>query len=177
MSKVLQFTGQEVVAEVINKMPEATEILQAHGLHCASCHLNVQEPLREGILGHGFGEKDFEIILKDLNEAAAELKIPLEGRQVKDPVVSDVAAAKVREFQAEAEQIGWGFKIEVLPDTKGSAQYYLDFLERPDKGDRIIESNGVSLFLDRESHLFLKNCLIDYVIDSDKGEGFRIEKV
>lgn len=177
MSNILQFMGDESVAEIINKMPEATEILQAHGLSCASCHLNATEPLKVGILGHGFTEKDFQIILRDLNEAAAELKIPPEGRKVKEPEISDFAAKKIREFQAEAEQIGWGFKIEVLPDAKGSAQYYLDFLENPEKGDRIIKSQGIKMFLDRDSYIFLKNSIIDYLEDSEKGEGFRIEKI
>lgn len=173
----LQFDGTEVVAEIMNKMPEAIEILQAHGLSCASCHMNVQEPLADGILGHGMTEKDVEIILKDLNEAAQELKIPIKGRVVKDPELSAQAAEKVIEFQTEADQIGYGFKIEVLPDTAGSAQYYLDFLPKPDKGDRIIESRGIQLFLDRESLVFLRNSVIDYVVDAEKGEGFKIERI
>lgn len=172
----LQFDGTEVVAEIITKMPEATEILLAHGLSCASCHLNVHEPLKEGILGHGYSEKDFENILKDLNDAAETLQVPKEGRIVKDPELTAYAAQKVHEFQKEAEQIGWGFKIEVLEDTKGSAQYYLDFLEKPDKGDRIFESRDIKLFLDRDSSVFLKNCTIDYIEDPEKGEGFKIQK-
>jgi len=173
----LQFDGTEVVAEVIIKMPEATEILLAHGLSCASCHLNVHEPLKEGILSHGYQEKDFKAILKDLNDAAETLKIPREGRTAKDPELTEYAANKVREFQAESSQSGWGFKIEVLEDTVGSAQYYLDFFEKPDKGDRIIETRGIQLFLDRDSAIFLKNCQIDYLEDSEKGEGFKIEKI
>jgi Fe-S cluster assembly iron-binding protein IscA len=173
----LQFDGTEVVAEIIGKMPEAIEILQAHGLSCASCHMNVSEPLAEGIRGHGMSDKDVQIILKDLNEAAEELKIPLKGRIVKDPELTEAAAEKVIEFQTEADQIGYGFKIEVLPDTVGSAQYYLDFLPKPDKGDRIIESRGIKLFLDRESLIFLRNSMVDYVVDPEKGEGFKIERM
>lgn len=172
----LQFDGTEVVAEIISKMPEAIEILQAHGLSCAGCHMSVSEPLAAGIKGHGMSDKDVEIILQDLNEAAQELKISLEGRIVKDPELTERAAKKVREFQTEADQVGYGFKIEVLPDTIGSAQYYLDFLPKPDKGDRVIESRGIKLFLDRDSLIFLRNSMVDYVIDIEKGEGFKVEK-
>lgn len=174
--EILQFTGDETVAEIITKMPESTEILLSHGLSCASCHLNVHEKLKEGILGHGYLEKDFEIILRDLNETSQELKLPPEGRIVKDPKLTEFAATKVREFQKEGDQIGWGFKIEVMPDTKGSAQYYLDFLEKPDKGDRVFKTQGIELFLDRDSAVFLKNCTIDYLIDPGKGEGFSVQK-
>lgn len=172
----LQFSGNEVVADIINKMPEAIEILQAHGLSCASCHMNVNESLSDGIIGHGMTEKDVHIILKDLNEAAEELKIPVKGRIIENPKLSDKAVQKVLEFQTESNQIGYGFKIEVLPDSIGKAQYYLDFLEKPDKGDVIIESKGIHLFLDKESLIFLRNSVIDYIIDSEKGEGFKIQK-
>lgn len=173
----LQFDGNEVVAEIIGKMPEAVEILQAHGLSCAGCHMSVSEPLAAGIKGHGMSDKDVEIILQDLNEAAQELRIPIKGRVIKDPELTARAAEKVIEFQTEADQIGYGFKIEVLPDTVGSAQYYLDFLPKPDKGDRIIESRGIKLFLDRDSLVFLRNSMVDYVVDGEKGEGFKVEKI
>ena len=173
----LSFTGKEPVSEILMKMPESAEILEAHGLSCASCHMNVSEGLVDGILGHGMTQKDAEIILRDLNEAACELKIPKEGRVSKNPELTEFAAIKIKEFQEEAHQKSYGFKIEVLPDTIGSAQYYLDFLEFPEKNDRVIESRGIKLFLDADSLAFLKNHIIDYAIDPQKGEGFKVIRI
>jgi hybrid cluster-associated redox disulfide protein len=69
----LSFDGSENIDEIIRLMPEAGEILYAHGLGCAGCAHGVSESLRNGILGHGFDESDVEYILRDLNEAAEDL--------------------------------------------------------------------------------------------------------
>jgi hybrid cluster-associated redox disulfide protein len=69
----LSFDGTETIDEIIQLMPEAGEILYAHGLGCAGCAHGVSESLHDGILGHGFDESDIEYILRDLNEAAEDL--------------------------------------------------------------------------------------------------------
>lgn len=175
--KFLQFTKQDLVSDILLKMPEATDILLSHGLSCASCHLNIHEKLGDGVLSHGYKEKDLEIILKDLNEAAIDMKIPPEGKISKDPELTKFAAKKIKEFQSESNQEGFGFKIEVTPDIQGSANYFLDFMEKPERGDKIIKTRKINLFLDRDSFIFLKNCTIDYLIDEEKNEaGFKVLK-
>ncbi len=69
----LSFDGTEPIDEIIQLMPEAGEILYAHGLGCAGCAHGASESLRDGIFGHGFDESDIEYILRDLNEAAEDL--------------------------------------------------------------------------------------------------------
>ena len=173
----LQFTIKDLISDILLKMPEATDILLSHGLSCASCHLNIHEQLGNGVLSHGYKEKDLEIILNDLNEAAIDMKIPPEGKISKDPELTKLAAEKVKEFQKESNQIGFGFKIEVTPDIKGSANYFLDFIEKPERGDKIITTRKINLFLDRDSFILLKNCSIDYIIDEQKNEeGFKVLK-
>jgi hybrid cluster-associated redox disulfide protein len=69
----LSFTGSETIEEIIHLMPEAGEILYAHGLGCAGCAHGANESLNDGVLSHGFDESDVEYILRDLNEAAEDL--------------------------------------------------------------------------------------------------------
>ena len=69
----LCFDGSETINRILQLMPEAGEILSAHGLGCAGCAHGVNESLHDGILGHGFDESDVEYILRDLNEASEDL--------------------------------------------------------------------------------------------------------
>ena len=175
MSKYLQFTGKEVIADILEKMPESQNILLAHGLSCVSCNINQYETLRQGILGHGFLETDFIRVLDDLNDAASEFKIPLTGMTKKNPEITDFAKQKISDFQKEQDKVGYGFKIEVL-DATGDLSYFLDFLETPEKGDTIITSNEINLFLSPESLDYLYNCKIDF-LETETESGFKIEKI
>ncbi len=75
------FTGKEILSDIMDIIPDASEILLSHGLGCAGCHFNMFETLEEGFRGHGFSEEDLENVLNDLNEAAYDLQIPLKKEE------------------------------------------------------------------------------------------------
>jgi len=50
--------------EIMQKHPEAIEILLEKGMHCVGCPMSMQETLEEGALAHGF---DVEKLVKELN--------------------------------------------------------------------------------------------------------------
>ena len=70
----MKFTGDETIADILENFPESAEILVAHGLGCVGCHAGAFETLRQGAMTHGFEEKEIQILLEDLNDAAAEMK-------------------------------------------------------------------------------------------------------
>lgn len=169
-----KFDGGETVAEILETMPEAQEILLAHGLHCAGCMIGNFERLADGVRGHGMGDAELQKILQDLNEAAEDLNV---FAPKKDPFLTKVAAEKVRQFQKEAGQEGAGFKLEALfPPGSEEVTYHLDFLDHPEAGDAVVETEGVKLFLSPQTLRHLQNCRIDF---SDAGDeaGFKIEKI
>ena len=49
---------------------------------------------------------------------------------------------------------------------------FLEFAEAANKGDRELESHGVTLFVDPKSYLYLMGTEVDYV-DSLGGSGFK----
>jgi len=69
MSNFQKITGDEIISEILEKLPQAHEILFAHGLSCATCHLGMHETLRDGALSHGFSEEEVERVVADLNDA------------------------------------------------------------------------------------------------------------
>ncbi len=172
--KILQFTGQEFISEILEQMPEANEIFVAHGLSCAGCHVGMYETLEQGALGHGFSEEQILRLLADLNEAAKIMKLKL-NTKLKNPILTKKAKQKVLEFQKEQKSLGFGFKIEV--EQNGLEQsYFLDFLEKPEKGDIVIESEGINLYLDKNSLEKLQNHIIDFGSNDEGEEGFKIER-
>ncbi len=173
MTKTAQhFTGEEIIADVLMDFPSAHEILAAHGIACAGCHINQYETLREGVVAH-YGDEMFVVVMRDLNEAVDE--IGRDGKEEKkDPIITDAAKAKIEVFQRESDKLGFGFKIEVIQE-RGDPSYFLDFQERPDRGDKIVESNGVQIFCDASSYKWLQNKVVDYQILGEE-EGFKFEK-
>lgn len=172
--KILQFTGQEFISEILEQMPEAQEIFAAHGLSCAGCYVNTYETLEQGVLGHGFDDEATNRLLEDLNEAARSIKLKI-NIKLKNPELTQKAKKKVLEFQKEQKSIGFGFKVQVEQE-KGEPSYFLDFLEKPDKGDVIIKTLGINLFLDKDSLKQLQNHIIDFGSNEEGEEGFKIEK-
>lgn len=175
MPETLQVRGNEIIAEVLEAMPQAQEIFAAHGLSCAGCHVNVYETVEQGVLGHGMTSEDLSRLLEDLNAAATEFNVPAE-RTVKNPYLTEAAKDKVLEFQEAQGTPGYGFKIEVL-ESSGEDSYFLDFLAEPEKGDIVVESLEVRLFLSVESLKKLQNCEIDFGANENGDVGFKIDRV
>ncbi|MBI4406477.1 DUF1858 domain-containing protein [Candidatus Micrarchaeota archaeon] len=60
------------IAEIVDKHPETVGVFLSYNLHCIGCGASGFETLEEGTLGHGWSEEELELLLKDLNEAAAK---------------------------------------------------------------------------------------------------------
>ena len=61
-----KITKEMTIAEVLEKYPETTEILQKHLGFCTSCPAASMETIA---LGAHLHEKDVKVIVKELNEA------------------------------------------------------------------------------------------------------------
>ncbi|MCS6883934.1 MAG: iron-sulfur cluster assembly accessory protein [Acidobacteriota bacterium] len=87
--------------------------------------------------------------------------------------VTPTAVAEVKKF-LESEGITderAGLRVRVLPGGCSGYQYSLDVEEEPAQNDRIIETNGLRVFIDPFSQQFLEGVEIDYV-NTTMGSGF-----
>ncbi len=173
MTNQLIFNGSEIIGDILSLMPEAAEILSSHGVSCASCHINAYETLQDGILGHGYDQDDLNSVLADLNECATDMGLTDTSIPKEDPKLTEYAAEKVKEFQTSQEKDGWGFRVEVL-DNSGDNSYFLDFEEKPEKNDIIVESQSIKMYLAPDSFRLLQNKTINFV-EKEGEEGFKIE--
>jgi len=161
-NEVIQFSGKELIADILEQMPEAQEILMMHGLNCVGCHVNTYETLKEGCFAHGFDEEQFNNLLLDLNEAAQD--ISLIQRKKIPPFLTEKGKEKILEFQKMQNMEGYGFKIEVTQKPgECDFSYFLDFLKIPEEKDIIITSLGINLFISPKSLNLLNNCEIDFI--------------
>ena len=69
---------------------------------------------------------------------------------------------------------GHGEGIRVCIRTAGCSglAYVLEFVDEPDSVDEKFESNGVNIFVDPKSMVYLDRLLMDYVVEG-LNEGFK----
>ena len=61
----MQVHKDMIIAEVIEKIPKAAEIMAKHGLHCVGCSVNVFETIEMGAKGHGLTDEEIQSIIEE----------------------------------------------------------------------------------------------------------------
>ncbi|XGI84439.1 NifU family protein [Halorutilales archaeon Cl-col2-1] len=87
--------------------------------------------------------------------------------------VTSEAATKANELMEDRGLDGYGIRISV--DYKGGdADYSLEFSQKPMDSDRIVETDGLTLFIDSESEAAVEGSTLDYVVENGRG-GFTVK--
>jgi len=156
-----------LIGEVVNVFPAAAEVLFNEGVHCVGCGAANHESIEQGLSAHGKDEKEVDDIVKKMNKAVVEAK-----KNANTVIITKIAAKKVKELMAKDKKTGLGLRITVTPGGCSGFQYGLDFGKKK-KDDNIFESEGVQIFVDKKSFVFLKGSKVDF-IDGPHGSGFTI---
>jgi len=64
----MKITRSTKLSEILQKKPEATEILFEAELSCVGCPMAMQETLEDGCKAHDFSDKEIDELIKRLNE-------------------------------------------------------------------------------------------------------------
>ena len=88
--------------------------------------------------------------------------------------VSDEAAEKILRLLQREGAPGRGLRVAVKGGGCSGFQYKLEFEEEAGDMDQVIESNGVRLFVDPKSSLYLSGVILRYD-DGLMGAGFQVE--
>lgn len=86
--------------------------------------------------------------------------------------LTSLAATKVQEFLQQNGRPDAGLRVRVVGGGCSGFQYQLALDEAASDGDEVFEQEGVKLFVDSRSYLYLDGCEIDFVEDI-MGSGFR----
>ena len=76
--------------------------------------------------------------------------------------LTDRAANKVRDLISKSTPPEGGLRVRVVGGGCSGLSYQLDIDKAPAPGDKVLESNGVSVYLDPKSALFVSGTEIDW---------------
>ena len=83
------------------------------------------------------------------------------------------AIAKVKSILEERKEES-GLRIAVIGEGCSGFQYQMTLDQEPRADDKIIEMEGLKIFVDTRSLLYLNGAKIDYV-DGQNGSGFKFD--
>ncbi len=79
--------------------------------------------------------------------------------------LSDAAAARIKHILANAEKPLAGVRVGVKNGGCAGMAYTMEYAERVDPADEVVEDKGVRLLIDPKAVLFLLGTEMDYKID------------
>ncbi len=88
--------------------------------------------------------------------------------------LTPLAAEKLQAIMQEKNLTEHGLRVFIAGGGCSGFQYGMAFENTTEEGDCVFESNGVRLYVDQASAMYLEGATVDYV-DSLMGGGFRIE--
>lgn len=88
--------------------------------------------------------------------------------------LTDTAVAKVNEILAQQEPKPKGLRLSVVGGGCSGFQYSMAFENNQLPLDKVYNYDGLQVFVDQASLLYLDNCSVDYV-ETMEGAGFKFE--
>ena len=88
--------------------------------------------------------------------------------------LTDKAVDKVKELLAAEDKAGFGLRVAVRGGGCSGFQYGLTFENTERPNDNVLDMNGLKVYVDPMSGMYLDGVSIDY-IDSLEGSGFKID--
>ena len=85
--------------------------------------------------------------------------------------ISEKAAKKAREFAKKDVQEEFGLRVGVKGGGCSGLTYTLSIDAESGPEDKVIEENGIKLFIDKKSYVFLAGTVLEYS-DGLNGKGF-----
>jgi iron-sulfur cluster assembly accessory protein len=87
-------------------------------------------------------------------------------------VMTDKAVEMVKDAMQREGLAGYGIRIGVMGGGCSGFQYSMDFENNPKEGDITLEQEGIKLYVDAMSSMYLQGVTLDYVVGL-QGAGFK----
>ena len=88
--------------------------------------------------------------------------------------LTDSAAVKVREIMATQDPLPAGLRIGVVGGGCSGFQYSMSFENQAGMMDKVLNFDGLKVFVDATSLMYLNGCVVDYV-ETLEAAGFKFE--
>jgi iron-sulfur cluster assembly accessory protein len=86
--------------------------------------------------------------------------------------LTDKAVEMVKDAMQREGLSGYGIRVGVMGGGCAGFQYSMDFEQAPKDGDITVEQDGIKLYVDSMSSMYLQGVTIDYVVGL-QGAGFK----
>ncbi len=88
--------------------------------------------------------------------------------------LTNSAIAKVREIMATQDPLPAGLRIGVVGGGCSGFQYSMSFENQSGMMDKVLNFEGLKVFVDATSMMYLNGCVVDYV-ETLEAAGFKFE--
>jgi iron-sulfur cluster assembly accessory protein len=84
------------------------------------------------------------------------------------------AIAKVKEIMAQQDPVPTGLRMGVVGGGCSGFSYSMAFENAPGMMDKVLTFDGLKVYVDATSMMYLQGCIVDYV-ETLEGAGFKFE--
>ena len=84
------------------------------------------------------------------------------------------AVAKVKEIMAQQNPVPTGLRVGVVGGGCSGFSYSMSFENGAGMMDKVFDMDGLKVYVDATSLMYLNNCIVDYV-ETLEGAGFKFE--
>ena len=93
---------------------------------------------------------------------------------LKPVTFTDTAVSKVKEIMAQQNPVPAGLRVGVVGGGCSGFSYSMSFENGAGMMDKTFEMEGLKVFVDATSVMYLNGCIVDYV-ETLEGAGFKFE--
>jgi len=80
-------------------------------------------------------------------------------------LLTEKAVEKAKKIQQENYGATWGLRVGIASGGCSGLSYKMDFEEKPQEQDRVLDFGGLKVFVDPKAFLYLQNMEIDFHSD------------
>lgn len=88
--------------------------------------------------------------------------------------LTDNAIVKVKEIMAQQDPVPAGLRVGVVGGGCSGFSYNMSFENAPGMMDKVFTFDGLKVFVDATSAMYLNGCVVDYV-ETLEAAGFKFE--
>lgn len=168
-----QMTIDQILEGFPSHSAQLSKEITRSGLHCVGCHAATWETLEAGMRGHGMAETAIDELVHNLNHI---LKLPPEiSMRGSAGVTLTPTAAKYFQMILQEEGKSQDCALRFGDESSGcsGSKYVLDFSEKAEKDDVVMESHGVKIHINQSMLGRLNGTVIDY-IEKAPQPGFKV---
>jgi iron-sulfur cluster insertion protein len=89
--------------------------------------------------------------------------------------LTEMAAKKISDLKLEEGKPEWGLRIRLVGGGCSGMSYDLGWEDAAAEDDEVVESRGITVYVDKRSVPYISGSEIDYVDNSMMGAGFAIK--